>query len=139
MSSTTLRFGHTDGVSSLRYVPSDGRIVTAGADGDIRVYADIDDDDSKSHLVGDSALALAISPQGGKAYVSASSTNCVRAYCLETGASDALVARFTADVTCLDCHDLHVAAGSADMTLKVGFVFVQVSACDSSSFCLLSI
>ena len=74
-----------------------------------RVYKDIDDDESKSYLVGDSALALAVVP--GVAFVSGSGTNCVNSYSLDSGDSNGLVTRFTADVTCLDAHDIHLASG----------------------------
>ena len=115
-----MRFAHTKGHSNVRFVPDGSAVVTSGSDGDIRVFKDINDDDSKSHLVGEEVLALACS-SNNLAFVSASGTNTVRSYTLDEGNSEALVARFTADVTCLDCdaQGKFVAAGSADMTVKV--------------------
>ena len=83
MSVSALRFAHTEGHCNIRYVPETSKsIVTCGADGEIRVFSDgIKDEDSKSHLVGDEALALSCSSKN-KVFVAPSGTNTIRAYTL---------------------------------------------------------
>ena len=110
-----MRFAHTEGVCDLGFAP-DGRVVTCGADGEVRVYRGIEDEDPSSHLVGDEALAVACSSD--TFFVSAADNNNVQAYELAGGSSKGVVARFTADVTALDIRGETLAAGSADMTLK---------------------
>ena len=79
-----MRFAHTEGVCDLVFAP-DGRVVTCGADGEVRVYAGIEDEDPASHLVGDEALAVACSDEAF--YVSCSDNINVQAYELAGGAS----------------------------------------------------
>ena len=79
-----MRFAHTEGVCDLVFAP-DGRVVTCGADGEVRVYAGIEDEDPASHLVGDEALAVACSADAF--YVSVSDNINVQAYELAGGAS----------------------------------------------------
>ena len=79
-----MRFAHTEGVCDLVFAP-DGRVVTCGADGEVRVYAGIEDEDPASHLVGDEALAVACSADAF--YVSVSDNINVLAYELAGGAS----------------------------------------------------
>ena len=71
-----MRFAHTEGVCDLVFAP-DGRVVTCGADGEVRVYSGIEDEDPSSHLVGDEALAVACSA-GSTFYVSAADNNNVQ-------------------------------------------------------------
>ena len=82
MSVTSLRFAHTEGHCNLRYVPASKTITTCGADGEVRVFTDgINDDDSKSHLIGDEVYAMACTSEN-KVFVAPSGTNTVRAYTL---------------------------------------------------------
>ena len=85
----------------------------------VRVFKDFEDGEESSHLVGDEAFALACS--ASKFYSAASGTNAVQSFSLEDGSSEGVVARFTADPTCVDvCADgSFLAAGSEDMTVKV--------------------
>lgn len=66
--------------------------------------------------MGDEGLALAVSEK--RMYVGASQSNVVAAYSWE-GDSEGVTSRFTGDVTCLAMAGHLLAAGSADMTVKV--------------------
>ncbi|XP_040571640.1 WD repeat and HMG-box DNA-binding protein 1 [Lepeophtheirus salmonis] len=116
-----LKYTHREGNCIIKYAPSSGKIYTGGADGEVREFKNMDDDESKSHLIGDETLALAV----GKThfYTSATNTNRVMSYKIEDGSEDCIVIRFTADVTTLDIVEKEgkrlIAAGSDDMIVKV--------------------
>ena len=55
------RFAHTEGRVSLAYGWDGEKVYTIGRDGEMRVWAGIEDDDCESHLVGDEGFALAVS------------------------------------------------------------------------------
>jgi hypothetical protein len=55
------RFAHTEGRVSLVYGWDGEKVYTLGMDGEMRVWAGIEDDDCESHLVGDEGFALAVS------------------------------------------------------------------------------
>ena len=112
-----MRFAHTEGRCDLTYTPDGSRILTCGADGEVRVWTGIDDDDPASHVVGDEAFAVACGQD--KFFVAASGTNTVQAYDFPEGTSKGLMSRFTADATTLDVRSSNLAAGSGDMTIKV--------------------
>ena len=82
MSVTSLRYSHTEGHCNLKYVPASNTIVTCGADGEVRVYTD--DDDSKSHLIGDEVYAVACTSEN-KLFVAPSGSNTIRAYTIGNG------------------------------------------------------
>ena len=86
----------------------------------------MNDEEPDSHLVGDEVLSIAASSESF--YVGASGTNTVTAYGFhDPSVSKGVLARFTADATCLDvdAEGKVLAAGSADMTLKVGPIFLS--------------
>ncbi|CAB4066724.1 WDHD1 [Lepeophtheirus salmonis] len=99
-----LKYTHREGNCIIKYAPSSGKIYTGGADGEVREFKNMDDDESKSHLIGDETLALA------------------------DGSEDCIVIRFTADVTTLDIVEkegkILIAAGSDDMIVKTSILSV---------------
>lgn len=72
------------------------RIITCGHDGDVRTWADIDDDDPNSHCVGESALAVCFKE---KRLFVATDNHVVQAYTYPDFDKDGIVTRFTAPVT----------------------------------------
>lgn len=84
------------------------------------MYRNLNDEDPDSHLVGDEVLSITASNKSF--FVGASGTNTVTEYTFEDpSVSKGVLARFTADATSLDvdAEGTTLAAGSADMTLKV--------------------
>ena len=55
------RFAHTEGRVSLVYRWDGEKVFSLGMDGEMRVWAGIEDDDCENHLVGDEGFALAVS------------------------------------------------------------------------------
>jgi chromosome transmission fidelity protein 4 len=120
MSCLNERYAHTEGHCCIRYTWDGKSVVTAGADGDVRVYAGINDSDSRSFLVGEEVRGMALSGSG-RLFVAPSETNTVQAYTIEEGKSDGKITQFTADATCIDSLEdgSQVLAGSEDFTLKL--------------------
>ena len=81
MSVVGTRFGHVSGLVHLSYSPvpdSSSTVVTAGKDGELRVWQGFDDEDCGNLLVGEEATSLAVTKE--KLLVGASDTNMVQAY-----------------------------------------------------------
>lgn len=73
-------------------------IITAGSDGDIRIWDDINDDDPTSKCVGEFVLALC---QYEQRILVATDLNTVQAFTFPDGDRDGTEFRFTASVTCI--------------------------------------
>jgi len=119
MSIAATRFGHTDGRVGLAYGQDGEKIVTIGTDGEMRVWAGVDDDDCENHLIGDEGLAVCVSDK--KIFVGSSGTNVLSGYSWEGDSEGVVGPRFTSDVTALSCApagDL-VVAGCGDFSVKV--------------------
>lgn len=112
------------------------RIITAGSDGDIRIWDGINDDDPTSKCVGECVLALC---QYEQRILVATDLNTVQAFTFPDGDRDGTEFRFTAAVTCIRtdtkvdfviffnvpimlCEYIllqYIAAGSEDAVIKV--------------------
>ena len=93
--------------------------MTIGTDGEMRVWAGVDDDDCENHLIGDEGLAVCVSDK--KIFVGSSGTNVLSGYSWEGDSEGVVGPRFTSDVTALSCApagDL-VVAGCGDFSVKV--------------------
>eukprot|EP00096_Caligus_rogercresseyi_P010377 TRINITY_DN3759_c0_g2_i1.p1 TRINITY_DN3759_c0_g2~~TRINITY_DN3759_c0_g2_i1.p1 ORF type:complete len:1018 (+),score=314.13 TRINITY_DN3759_c0_g2_i1:37-3090(+) len=119
-----LKYTHAEGHCVLRYTPpgsGSSRVFTGGADGEVRSFRSLEDEEKTSYLIGDETLGLAV---GSKSfYASGSKMNTASAFGLEDGAKEGVVLRCSADVTTLDWgmnEDKELlAGGSEDMTVKV--------------------
>lgn len=74
------------------------RIITAGADGDIRIWNGINDDDPTSHCVGEFVLGVA---HYDERVVASTDLNTVQAYTFPAFDRDGTEFRFTAPVICI--------------------------------------
>jgi len=119
MSIAATRFGHTEGRVGVVYGKEGEKIVTIGSDGEMRVWAGVDDDDCENHLIGDEGLAVCVSDK--KIFVGSSGTNVLSGYSWEGDSEGVVGPRFTADVTALCCTESGgiVVAGLADFSVKV--------------------
>jgi hypothetical protein len=61
MTTVATRLGHTNGRVYLAYDNCGQKIVTIGDDGEMRVWAGMDDDKCVSHLIGGKGLAVCAS------------------------------------------------------------------------------
>ena len=77
-------------------------------------------DDNVSHLAGDAAFSLAVTPSGDGAYVGPND-NTVQLFDLSSGSSKSTLARFTAEVTALavSADGRTLVAGAADMNVRI--------------------
>ncbi|XP_071522492.1 WD repeat and HMG-box DNA-binding protein 1 isoform X1 [Panulirus ornatus] len=112
------RFAHLEGHTDICYT-NDGRyMITCGADGEVRIFEGLDDDDCKTHVVADCASAVAY--LDGRFLVGTDS-NWVQAYTIDEGAPDGIITRFTAPPTHISVSKdgKKVACASSDMTIRV--------------------
>jgi len=119
MSVAATRFGHTDGKVGLVYGKNGEKVVTIGSDGEMRVWAGIDDDDCENHLIGDEGRAVCVSDK--KIFVGSSGTNMLSGYNWDGDSEGVVGPRFTSDVTSLACKPSGevVVAGCDDFSVKV--------------------
>jgi len=119
MSIAATRFGHTEGRVGLAYGKNGEKIVTIGNDGEMRIWAGVDDDDCENHLIGEEGLAVCVSDK--KIFVGASGTNVLSGYNWEGDSEGVVGPRFTSDVTALVCSSAGdvVVAGCGDFSIKV--------------------
>ncbi|KAM9409995.1 WD repeat and HMG-box DNA-binding protein 1 isoform 2-T2 [Pholidichthys leucotaenia] len=115
---TRQRYGHSEGHTEVCYDHTGRFIVTCGADGDVRIYDGLDDDDPQSISVGEKVYSLAL--KNGK-LVTASSNNTVQSHTFPDGDPDGILIRFTTSAThvAFNSSGSRVAAGSSDFVVKV--------------------
>jgi len=119
MSIAATRFGHTEGRVGVAYGKDGEKIVTIGTDGEMRVWAGVDDDDCENHLIGDEGLAVCVSEK--KIFVGTSGTNVLSGYSWDGDSEGVVGPRFPSDVTALYCEQSGnvVVAGLADFSVRV--------------------
>ncbi|XP_067633364.1 WD repeat and HMG-box DNA-binding protein 1 isoform X2 [Eurosta solidaginis] len=113
---SSLRYAHTDGFTGLTYDEEGQTIITCGADGDIRMWSGIDDDDPRSKCLGEFVMCIS---QRNKRLLASTDRNTVQAYTYPELENDGTLMRFTAPVTCINVHEKFIAAGSDDTNIKV--------------------
>uniref|UniRef100_A0A671VSC9 WD repeat and HMG-box DNA-binding protein 1 n=1 Tax=Sparus aurata TaxID=8175 RepID=A0A671VSC9_SPAAU len=120
-----MRYGHSEGHTEICFDDSGKFFVTCGADGDVRIWDGLDDDDPKFITVGEKVYSLALKKDK---LVTASSNNTVQIHTFPDGDPDGILTRFTTNATHVTFNHSgsRVAAGSSDFMVKV----VEVS--DSS-------
>ncbi|XP_049775288.1 WD repeat and HMG-box DNA-binding protein 1 isoform X1 [Schistocerca cancellata] len=91
-----MRYAHADGHTDVCYSQDGKYILTCGSDGDVRIWAGLEDDDSTSQCVGEKALA--VTQKGSYFYVGTDNNN-VQAYTFPDANRDQIVTRFSAPVT----------------------------------------
>ncbi|XP_064622093.1 WD repeat and HMG-box DNA-binding protein 1-like [Lineus longissimus] len=113
-----LRFAHSEGHTDLCYDDCGRYMLTSGAEGDVRVWQGIDDDDAVSHRAGEKVYAIAFR---NNRFYTASDTNTVHAHTFPEGNPDGVVTRFTAPVNhmVLNKTGTKLAAGASDFTVKL--------------------
>ncbi|XP_030308040.1 WD repeat and HMG-box DNA-binding protein 1 [Calypte anna] len=113
-----MRYGHTEGHTDVCFDDTGSCIVTCGGDGDVRIWANLDDDDPKSINVGEKAYSCAL--KNGK-LITAVSNNTVQIHTFPEGVPDGILTRFTtnANHVIFNSDGSKVAAGSSDFMVKV--------------------
>ncbi|XP_074651576.1 WD repeat and HMG-box DNA-binding protein 1-like [Tubulanus polymorphus] len=116
-----LRFAHSEGHTDLCYNDPGSHIFTCGADGDVRVWAGIEDDDAESYRVGDKAFAVAFKD---KHFYAATESNVIQAHTFPDGNPDGTIARFTSPVTqiCINKDGTKLVAGASDFAIKLVYI-----------------
>ncbi|OWF52969.1 WD repeat and HMG-box DNA-binding protein 1-like isoform X2 [Mizuhopecten yessoensis] len=119
-----LRYAHSDGHTDVCFDDSGKHMLTCGTDGDVRVWAGIEDDDAISHRVGDRVYGIVY--KSGRFFTS-SDTNSVQAHTFPDGAPDGILTRFTAPVNHMVVNQSGktMVACSSDFTIKA----VEVDSC----------
>eukprot|EP00794_Sanderia_malayensis_P017651 gene17651-19406_t len=113
-----LRFSHSEGHTETCFDKNGKYILTAGADGDVRVYNDLLDDDAVSFRVGTLVTAIAVRE---KEIAVATDCNDVKTFSIPEGIQQEILLRFTARVNtiCFNKNGDLLAAGSSDFTIKI--------------------
>ena len=90
MSLVGSRYAHPEGRVSVEYGRRGNKVYTLGQDGEMRIWAAIDDDDCENVALGEEGLALAVADD--RIFVSTSETNNVQAVNME-GDSDGIITK----------------------------------------------
>lgn len=91
------RYAHCEGYTDICFA-DEGKFLTTGEDGDVRVWQGFDDLDNTSIRVGDKCFALAY--KSGKVFVS-DELNEVKRFDLENSDEQSVVTSFTLPATCM--------------------------------------
>ncbi|XP_007886321.2 WD repeat and HMG-box DNA-binding protein 1 [Callorhinchus milii] len=113
-----MRYAHPDGYTGVCYCESGRFIVTAGSDGDVRIWESLDDDDPKSINMGEKVYSVAL--KNGM-LVTTVSNNIVQVHSFPEGTPDGILTRFTAEANHVVFNNsgTQVAAGSSDFMVKI--------------------
>uniref|UniRef100_T1H2D8 WD repeat-containing protein 55 homolog n=1 Tax=Megaselia scalaris TaxID=36166 RepID=T1H2D8_MEGSC len=112
----SMRYAHTSGHTNVVYASSDNKIITCGADGDIRIWESVDDDDPNSKCLGEFVTAVL---QYQDKLLATNDLNVVDCYTYPEIERDGTDVRFTAQGTCITSNEKYVAVGSEDTKIKV--------------------
>eukprot|EP00112_Aurelia_sp_Birch-Aquarium-sp1_P022414 Seg631.2 transcript_id=Seg631.2/GoldUCD/mRNA.D3Y31 product="WD repeat and HMG-box DNA-binding protein 1" protein_id=Seg631.2/GoldUCD/D3Y31 len=113
-----LRYSHTEGLTLASFDKTGKYLLTAGADGDVRVYKGLDDDDHVSFRVGTCVTAIDVK---NDEIAVATECNDVKTYLIPEGTQQDILVRFTAQVNsiCFARSKELLAAGSSDFSIKI--------------------
>lgn len=113
-----MRFAHSGGHTDVCYSDDGKCIVTCGADGDVRIWCGLEDDNPNSHCVGEKAFAVAM--KENILYVATDNNN-VQAYTFPDLEKDGVISNFTAPVTqvIVSKDGDKIISGSCDMTIQI--------------------
>ncbi|GIY66224.1 WD repeat and HMG-box DNA-binding protein 1 [Caerostris extrusa] len=113
-----MRYAHNDGHTDVCYDDSGKYIITCGTDGDIRIWDGFEDDDPKSHHMGNSVSAVTFKKD--LIYLSADSFK-VEAYTFPEAEFEQIVAQFSTSIYHIVCSKdgKIVACGGGDFVIKV--------------------
>ncbi|XP_062553662.1 WD repeat and HMG-box DNA-binding protein 1 [Armigeres subalbatus] len=113
---SSMRYAHIAGFTSAIYQGDGKRIITAGNDGELRIWESMFDDDASSSCVAENVWAVL---QYDDRILVGSDLNLVQAYKFPEIEKDGIEFRFTAFVTSLVRNGQFLAAGSEDGMIKV--------------------
>ncbi|XP_053687150.1 WD repeat and HMG-box DNA-binding protein 1 [Sabethes cyaneus] len=111
-----MRFGHIAGNTNVVFQADGRKIISAGNDGDLRIWDGFTDDDAISTCVAENVWAML---QYENRLLIANDLNMVQAFKYPEFEKDGIEFRFTAIVTCVVRNEKYIAAGSEDGTVKV--------------------
>ncbi|XP_034234395.1 WD repeat and HMG-box DNA-binding protein 1 [Thrips palmi] len=114
-----IRFAHSEGHTDVAYSDNGKYIITCGHDGEVRVWAGIEDDDNHTLCVAEEK-ANAVAQQGSRMFVS-TDDNLVQAYTFPEYKRDGVITRFTAPVTdiAVSLSGKYLVSGSCDMEIHL--------------------
>ena len=113
----TVRYAHCEGFTDICFTDN-GKFLTTGEDGDVRIWEGFDDADSTSIRVGDKCFAVAY--KNGKIYV-ADELNELKKYDLETNEFQGVITSFTLPITSVAVNksNTFLACGSSDFEIHL--------------------
>lgn len=113
----TVRYAHCEGYTDICY-GDNGKYITTGEDGDVRIWNGFDDTDNTSIRVGDKCFAIAY--KSGKIYVS-DELNELKKYDLETQEFQGVITSFTLPITSIAVNksNTHLVCGSSDFEIHL--------------------
>ncbi|CAF1034874.1 unnamed protein product [Brachionus calyciflorus] len=113
----TVRYAHCEGYTDV-CLAENGKFLTTGEDGDVRIWNGFDDLDSTSIRVGDKCYAIAY--KSGKIYV-ADEMNELKRYDFETNELLGVITSFTLPITSIAINksNTHLVCGSSDFEIHL--------------------
>ncbi|KAK3930770.1 WD repeat and HMG-box DNA-binding protein 1 [Frankliniella fusca] len=114
-----IRYAHSEGHTDVAYSDTGKYIITSGHDGEVRIWAGIEDDDNHTLCVAEEK-ANAVVQHGDRMFVS-TDDNWVQAYTFPEYKRDGVITRFTAPVTdiAVSASGKFLVAGSCDMEIHI--------------------
>lgn len=114
-----IRYAHSEGHTDVAYSDTGKYIITCGHDGEVRIWAGIEDDDNHTLCVAEEK-ANAVVQHGDRMFVS-TDDNWVQAYTFPEYKRDGVITRFTAPVTdiAVSASGKFLAAGSCDTEIHI--------------------
>lgn len=113
----TVRYAHCEGFTDICFADN-GKFLTTGEDGDVRIWQGFEDLDNTSFRVGDKCFAIGY--KNSKIYVS-DELNELKRYDLKTNEFQGVVTSFTLPVTCISINksNTHLVCGSSDFDIHL--------------------
>ncbi|XP_017778224.1 PREDICTED: WD repeat and HMG-box DNA-binding protein 1 isoform X2 [Nicrophorus vespilloides] len=124
-----VRYGHYEGHTDICFSDDGDKLLSCGADGEVRIWNGFDDDDPLQNCIGE--FALCIKHKGEHIFVG-TNTNLVQQLTYPNGDRNGILTRFTAHVNHMYISEAHnwIALASEDMTVKV----MEISTKETKTF-----